>query len=101
MSFFNKVASCTGFQWDEGNVLKNWKKHLVSALECEQVFFNRPISGSPDASHSDREDRFYILGQTDTGRKLFIVFTVREQKIRVISARPMSKKEQKKYDSQE
>ena len=101
MSIIDRIISCTGFQWDEGNVLKNWKKHKVSALESEQVFFNRPLLGSPDASHSDQEDRFYILGQTDKGRKLFIVFTVREQKIRVISARPMSKKEQKKYDSQE
>ena len=101
MSISSTITSCTGFQWDTGNVLKNWKKHRVSALECEQIFFNSPLLGAPDATHSDREDRFYILGQTDTGRKLFIVFTVRELQIRVITARPMSKKERKKYESHE
>jgi len=101
MSISDKITSCTGFQWDDGNVLKNWKKHRVSALECEQTFFNSPLIGAPDANHSGREDRFYTLGQTDLGRLLFIVFTVRANQIRVISARPMSKKERRKYESQE
>jgi uncharacterized DUF497 family protein len=91
------ITRCTGFQWDKGNLLKNWEKHGVSAPECEQVFFNKPLVTVSDEKHSQKEVRFYALGQTDTGRLLFVVFTVRENLIRVISARDMNKKEQKVY----
>jgi hypothetical protein len=92
------LAGLTGFEWDEGNLTKNWEKHQVSALECEQAFFNRPLIALPDERHSDSEARFYALGQTDTGRRLFIVFTARANAIRVISARDMSRRERKIYE---
>jgi len=38
-----EIADWEGFEWDEGNLLKNWEKHRVSATEIEQVFFNRPL----------------------------------------------------------
>ena len=87
-----------GFEWDEGNLLKNWEKHGVSASECEQVFFNRPMIAGLDEQHSERESRYHSLGITDTGRRLFISFTVRNKLIRVISARDMSRKERKVFD---
>jgi uncharacterized DUF497 family protein len=93
------LSGCSGFDWDEGNILKNWEKHRVSASECEQVFFNRPLVTMPDASHSINESRFYALGQSDSGRYLFIVFTIRKNLIRVISARDMSRKERKVYET--
>jgi uncharacterized DUF497 family protein len=92
------LAGLTGFDWDEGNLSKNWEKHQVSALECEQIFFNRPLVALPDERHSESEPRFYALGQTDSGRRLFIVFTARSDVIRVISARDMSRKERKVYE---
>jgi len=92
------LAGLTGFEWDEGNLSKNWEKHQVSALECEQVFFNRPLIALPDERHSESEPRFYALGQTDTGRRLFIVFTARSDLIRMISARDISRKERKIYE---
>jgi len=52
-----------------------------------------------DVAHSDLEDRWFVLGQTDTGRELFVVFTIRGESIRVISARDMSRKERKVYRS--
>jgi len=91
------MNGCTGFNWDNGNLLKNYEKHRVSAPECEQVFFNKPLITGSDEKHSQKEVRFYALGQTDTGRLLFVVFTVRENLIRVISARDMNKKERKVY----
>ena len=91
------LANCTGFDWDEGNLLKNWEKHEVSGSECEQVFFNRPLVAEPDAKHSPGEWRYYVLGQTDSGRRLFLVFTVRDNLIRVISAREMSRRERREY----
>lgn len=91
------LLSATGFDWDAGNLEKNWLKHGVSPLECEQVFFNQPLIVAPDLKHSDTEDRYYILGRTDTDRYLFLVFTLRGRRIRVISARDMSKKERAIY----
>jgi uncharacterized DUF497 family protein len=87
-----------GFDWDEGNLLKNWEKHRVSASECEQVFFNSPLIAGLDEKHSSREPRYYALGITDAKRRLFIVFTVRNKLIRIISARDMSRKEREVFD---
>ncbi|MHB8280446.1 MAG: BrnT family toxin [Candidatus Humimicrobiaceae bacterium] len=47
--------------------------------------------------HSQEEDRYYVLGKTDAGRFLFIVFTIRKSNIRIISARVMNKKERQVY----
>lgn len=91
------LGRITGFEWDEGNRDKNWIKHRVTASECEEVFFNRPLLLTPDPDHSITEARSFVLGQTNAGRQLFIVFTVRKGNIRVISARDMSKKERAVY----
>jgi len=93
-----EFAEWEGFEWDEGNLLKNWKRHQVSASECEQVFFNRPLIAGIDEKHGRTEPRRYALGITDTGRKLFIAFTIRLNRIRIISARDMSRKERKVFD---
>lgn len=91
-------SKLTGFEWDEGNRDKNWGLHEVSWLEAEEVFFNRPILAYADPAHSASESRFYVLGRTGADRRLFVVFTTRKNKIRVISARDMSKKERRIYD---
>jgi uncharacterized DUF497 family protein len=87
-----------GFDWDEGNLFKNWEKHRVSGSECEQVFFNRPLVAGLDEEHSTQEPRRFALGVTDVGRHLFVVFTIRRKKIRVISARNMNRRERKVFD---
>jgi len=88
-----------GFDWDSGNINKNWEKHHVSSSECEEVFFNEPYFVTEDASHSRTEQRFYLLGITNAGRRLFVVFIIRNNKIRVISARDMSRKERDAYEN--
>lgn len=88
---------CIGFEWDEGNALKNRKKHCVTQSECEQVFFNRPFVLQRDSSHSEHEPRFYVLGQTDMNRMLFVVFVIRSQLIRIISARDMTQTEERRF----
>lgn len=98
MDTYERLAKCTGFDWDEGNVLKNWIKHRVTAAECEQIFFNRPLVVAEDVGHSQADGRIYALGQTDGGKLLLVVFTFRRNLIRVISAREMSKKERKEYE---
>ena len=93
-----ELAGCTGFQWDAGNSGKNEERHGVSDSECEQVFFQRPIRIAPDLEHSLDESRYAALGKTAAGRRLTVVFTVRDSLIRVISARPMSRRERRVYD---
>ncbi|OQX13845.1 MAG: hypothetical protein BWK76_15510 [Desulfobulbaceae bacterium A2] len=93
----DKLNECTGFEWDEGNSIKNWDFHNVAQGECEQIFFNHPLIVARDLAHSQTESRYYALGRTDAGRLLFIAFTIREKNIRVISARDMTRRECQRY----
>jgi uncharacterized DUF497 family protein len=63
------------------------------------VFFNLPLVAGEDEQHSQDETRFFVLGRTDAGRRLFVVGTLRGTLIRVISARDMSRKERKIWES--
>jgi len=92
-----RLLACRGFQWDEGNADKNWLRHRVTRAECEQVFFNRPLVVAEDTRHSAAEPRFYALGETDAGRTLFLVFAIRGELVRVISARDASRRERRGY----
>lgn len=92
------LERCTGFEWDDGNLEKNWELHRVSFWEAEEIFFNEPLITAPDLKHSDSERRFLALGQADSGRRLFVSFTVRGSLIRVISAREMTRKEVSSYE---
>jgi uncharacterized DUF497 family protein len=91
-----------GFQWDDGNSRKSAEKHDVSQIEAEQVFFNDPLLIIEDLNHSSYETRLHALGQTDAGRLLHISFTLRGggKLIRVISARPMHRKERSRYEQE-
>ena len=86
------------FEWDKGNIDKNLKKHKVTNQESEEVFFNIPIVFSEDKKHSVKEKRYMLWGKTNTSRKLTIFFTIRNNKIRIISARDMHKKERGEYE---
>ena len=93
------VTDITGFDWDEGNARKN-EKHNVSMAEAEQTFFNEPLLVLEDSKHSNQEPRFHALGRSDDKRQLHITFTLRQagEKIRIISARDMHKKERAIYE---
>ncbi|MBK8870444.1 MAG: BrnT family toxin [Elusimicrobia bacterium] len=101
LDYYALLLGCAGFEWDKGNLDKNWLKHRVAPYECEQIFFNQPLIVAEDERHSRSEPRFFALGQTDAGRPLFAVFTVRRHLIRVISARDMSAKERGAYKNHE
>ena len=87
-----------GFEWDEGNNVKNWLRHEVTQAGAEQVFLNRPILVVDATKTGSPESRNAALGKTNHGRLLFVVFTIRGSKIRIISARSMSRKERSVYD---
>lgn len=93
----DRLARVTGFEWDEGNATKNWTRHAVSQAECEEVFFHEPLVLASDPAHSTHEARYFALGQSDGGRRLLVVFTLRGALVRVISARPMSRREREVY----
>jgi len=89
----------SGFQWDSGNLDKNRLKHDVEAFEAEQMFFNDPLIVILDEKHSTQETRYAAFGITNDDRKLTIIFTQRNQMIRIISARDMNKKEKNYYET--
>ena len=86
-----------GFEWDESN-LGHIQKHNVSAEECEEVFNNEPIYFQEDVLRSQVEQRYEIIGQTNGGRNIFLVFTIRDGKVRILSARDQSRKERRDYE---
>jgi uncharacterized protein len=94
---WDPLDDCSGFDWDDANIDKNWHSHAVAWWECEEVFFNRPRTILRDVGHSDDEHRFLILGQSNAGRWLMICFTIRQDLIRPISARDMNARERKTY----
>ncbi len=85
------------FEWDKGNFDKNIK-HTVENREAEEVFFDKKRFIFTDKVHSQHEERLRIIGKTKKGRLLFIVFTKRRKKIRIISARDINKKEVYLYE---
>jgi uncharacterized DUF497 family protein len=87
-----------GFEWDIGNRDKNEIKHGVTGIECEEVFFQRPLIVAKDPRHSRSEKRLNVLGKTRSGRLLFLAFVMRNRNVRVISARPMSRREREIYE---
>jgi len=89
----------SGFDWDEANREKNWIRHKVDYKESEEIFFNKPLFIDENVKHLSKEKRFEALGQTNKGRGLFVVFTIRNNKIRIISARDQDSKERRKYEN--
>ena len=89
------------FEWDDGNEIKSLKKHGIEVQQAEQVFKNRDclVPLGIQVSPPSNEPRFGALGMDLLGNRLFVSFTIRSGRIRVISVRPMSQNERKKYAS--
>ena|SRR3989344_4052195 len=87
------------FEWDKGNQEKNWKKHKVSLGEAEEIFFDLHKKEYFDPQHSHVEQRRILVGKTRSNRLLFVVYTIRKERIRVISVRDVKKeKERRLYE---
>lgn len=93
----NSLADSLEFEWDSGNIDKN-RKHKVENSETEEAFFDEKNKVFPDPNHSLSERRFILLGKSKSKRLLFISFTKRINKIRIISARDINKKEVYLYE---
>ncbi len=90
-------AGIRGFEWDEPNAGKIWRQHGVTPRECEEVFLLAPRLAE-DPGHSGTETRRVAFGPTATGRRLAVVFTLRGERIRVVTARDQSRRERKELD---
>lgn len=87
------------FEWDKGNQEKNWLTHKVTIEEAEDAFYDEERLLINDIKHSDQwEERYILFGKSKKGKMLFIAFTIRKNKVRVISARNADKKEVKFYE---
>ncbi len=86
------------FEWDPRKATANAAKHAVSFEEASTVFGDSKSLTIPDPTHSAVEKRFIILGRSHTGRMLIVIHTERDDHIRIISARPASRKERKTYE---
>lgn len=87
-----------GFEWDKGNVDKNLNKHGITMDEAESVFVQADAILISDEKHSLKENRYVIIGKSNTFKYLFISFTLRNNQVRTISARRMHRKEVEKYE---
>ena len=92
------ISGVVGFEWDDGNRDKNLKKHGITNAQCEEVFEDEKRVISSDIRHSEMERRYLVIGKTRNGKLLRIAFTLREDRIRVISARPTNRKEKPLYE---
>lgn len=95
----NHFSDVLEFEWDRGNIGKN-KRHHVEDLESEESFLDMNKIIYKDVLHSKNEERFILLGKTKQERLLYIVFTRRQNKIRIISARDMDRKEGQLYEKE-
>ena len=86
------------FEWDENKAGSNLAKHGVSFAEATTVFGDALALTIPDPVHSQSEDRLVTLGSSYLGKLLVVVHTERDETIRIISARPASRKERKQYE---
>lgn len=86
------------FEWDPYKAALNLRKHGVSFEEASAVFGD-PLAGTiPDPTRSTREARFVTIGMTPAQRLIVVVHTERDDRIRVISARPATRAEKKKHE---
>lgn len=86
------------FEWNESKAARNLRDHGVSFEEATTVFGDPLAITYPDPEHSDEEDRFLTFGLTSDGRFIVVSHTDRNDKIRPISAREMTRKERRDYE---
>ncbi len=86
------------FEWDPVKARDNETKHGVSFLEATEVFADNLSSSSPNPDHSVEEERFVIFGKTLGDRHLVVAFTERGGRLRIISARQLTRRERQAYE---
>jgi hypothetical protein len=86
------------FEWDKRKARRNAGKHGVSFEEASTLFADPLALTIHDPLHSNEEDRYITLGRSQRRRLLVVVFTDRDDRIRIISARVATRREGKNYE---
>lgn len=94
------MAPRVKIEFDEQKNQKNIQKHGISFQIAAHALSDPDALIEYDEIHSVEEDRFYLLGQIDS-RIIFLVFTMRGNAVRLISARPATKREVQRYYERE
>lgn len=87
------------FEWDENKANSNLAKHGVSFVEGATAFGDPRSLTILDPTHSQVEERFILLGESQLGNLLVVPHTERGDNIRIISARKAGRKERKHYEA--
>ena len=88
------------FEWDPKKATSNLRKHRISFYEAASVFSDPLASVYGDPDHSTREQRFLIVGSSSRGRLLIVGFADRGDRIRLINARTLTRREKKLYEEE-
>ncbi len=91
------LSKILGFEWDKWNIDKSYKKHGITPNETEEIFLDIDVKIKKDIKHQQQEKRLIGIGKTTEDKILFIIFTIRSDKIRIISGRMANKKEREVY----
>jgi uncharacterized protein len=86
------------FEWHPLKATANLRKHKVSFEEAKTVFQDKKHIEVPDREHSLEEMRYLAIGRSEKGRLLTLIFTERETKLRLISARIAEPWERREYE---
>ncbi len=86
------------FEWDENKAESNFLKHDITFEEAVTVFADPYLLFTEDSKHSQQEEREWAIGEAENGSLIVIIFTMRDDKIRIISARKATKTERKRYE---
>lgn len=87
------------FEWDPDKAAANIRKHGVTFEEAATVFGDPLSLTAHDPDHSEDEDRYITMGTSVEGRPLIVSHTDRDDRIRIISARKATRREQKAYEN--
>jgi hypothetical protein len=86
------------FEWDEDKAESNFLKHGIAFEEAVTVFADPYLLFTEDSKHSQQEEREWAIGEAENGSLIVVIFTMRDDKIRIISARKATKMERKRYE---
>jgi uncharacterized DUF497 family protein len=86
------------FEWDDSKAKSNLRKHDIAFEEAIACFYDPCGSAFDDPEHSKTEHREILIGHSKTGKLLVVVYVIREESIRIISARSATKKEAQNYE---
>ena len=88
------------FEWDPNKAASNLRKHKVSFNEAATVFGDFLSATFPDPDHSIDEDRYITIGVSKQGRVLVVAHADRGNRVRIISARKATGREEKYYEEE-